>query len=140
MTTSLSGVLDELGEGRLPGVHLDDLHPVDDLAHDPDALVRLLRGHQPELGEHPADPALERDEEEDEGRAHQGRGPDLLPGEEDDDEELEGRRPEVVDEERAVVVAVHVVREEVHHLPDRALAEGGVAQFQRLRKLNEQHF
>ncbi len=39
----LPDVLDEVGEGGLPGVHLDDLDPVDDLAHETDAHVRLVR-------------------------------------------------------------------------------------------------
>ena len=125
-------VLDLLLEGPLPGVHLDDLHPVDDLVHDPNPLVRLLGRHQPQPGEHPPDPALQGHEEEDEGGPHDGGGPDLLPGEEDDDGELEGGGPEVVDEEGAVVVAVHVVGEEVDHLADRLFAQGRVAQSQGL--------
>jgi hypothetical protein len=39
----LPDVLDEVGEGGLPGVHLDDLDAVDDLAHEADAHVRLVR-------------------------------------------------------------------------------------------------
>ncbi len=39
----LPDVLDEVGEGGLPGVHLDDLDAVDDLAHETDTDVRLVR-------------------------------------------------------------------------------------------------
>ena len=37
---SLSGLLNQLSEGLLPGVHLDHFHPVADLVHQPDPPVR----------------------------------------------------------------------------------------------------
>ena len=58
---SLSGLLNQLSEGLLPGVHLDHLHPVHNLVHQPDPSVRLASGSHPELSKLLAHPGLEGD-------------------------------------------------------------------------------
>ena len=57
----LAGLVHQPCEGLLPGVHLDHLHPVDDLVHQPDPLVCLAGGLHPQLGKLPTHPRLERD-------------------------------------------------------------------------------
>lgn len=52
----LSSLRNQLGKGKLPGIHLDDLDAVDDLVHDSDTFVCLEGSFHSEFGEDSSHP------------------------------------------------------------------------------------
>ena len=57
----LAGLMHQPCEGLLPGVHLDHLHPVDDLVHQSDPPVSLGGSFDPQFGKLSTHPGLKRD-------------------------------------------------------------------------------
>ena len=53
----LSSLMHQACKGLLPGVHLDHLHPIHDLIHQPNALVCLPCSSDPQLAELFANPS-----------------------------------------------------------------------------------
>ena len=87
-----------LHEGDLPGIHLDQPHGVDDLAHHGHPLVCDGDNLEPQLGSGGGDHPHDRVEEQDDNAPHQGGGAHQIDGVDDGEEEHERG----ADEEAAV--------------------------------------
>ena len=57
----LAGFVHQVSKRLLPGVHLDHLHPVDDLVHQSDPPVSLGGSFDPQFGKLSTHPGLKRD-------------------------------------------------------------------------------
>ena len=60
MVYTLACCLNQGSEGFLPCVHLDNLHGIDDLVHDPHPLISTVGSGHSQLGEHPPQPCFKQ--------------------------------------------------------------------------------